>query len=77
MDEIRLEYLIGKVRNGNATIIEKDEYMKFLYEQNRISEEHYKNYLNNKNKENLLKYGILSGLGLLTSMLIINHLNTN
>jgi len=75
MDDIRLEDLINKIKDGKATNSEKDEYMKFLYDNNRISVERYNNYKKSRNKNKIAEYSILAGLGLLAAILVTKLLS--
>ena len=69
MDDIRLKYLIDKVKDETATKKEKDEYMDYLYSDGRISESRYKDYKNSRKSDEVIKHTVLTALGALSVIL--------
>ena len=52
IDFSRLSYLGDKLKDGQATKLEKDEYMQMLYNNGNITQKQYNDYLANGNKIN-------------------------
>ncbi|WP_298117817.1 hypothetical protein [Flavobacterium sp.] len=55
-DYNRIYQLKNKVENGTATVIEKDEYMLFLFENGSITTEQYNKYKSDKNSNEILEF---------------------
>jgi len=66
----RLKYLLDRIQGKNATKLEKDEYMKYIYEEGRLREKDYIDYKNGIDVDSIIKYAIISGLGMLAVRLI-------
>lgn len=66
----RLSYLGGKVRGGNATKPEKDEFMQLLFQNGSITQKQYTDYFNNQNTDDILKTALAIGAIVLIGYLI-------
>lgn len=54
--------LLGdKVKSGNATTQERDEFMKMLFQNGRLTKTQYDDYLKNKNKNDIVDVGLAIG----------------
>lgn len=65
MDNNKVSFLIKKLQNNSATPDEKDEYMKYLLDEGKISESQYRDYRKNRNNEDILKIAIIAGAAIL------------
>lgn len=70
LDYKRLSHLGDKVKTGNASVAEKDEYMLILFKHGNITKEQYNTYLNDKSKNEILDAGLAIGAILLIGYLI-------
>jgi len=70
IDYNRLSYLGDKVKLGNSTIEEKNEFMLMLYQNGNITQKQYSDYKNNQNAEEIVKAGLAIGAVVLIGYLI-------
>lgn len=70
IDYRRLSNLGDKVRAGNASKLEKDEFMRMLYDNGSITEIQYSNYLKNQNVEEIMKAALAVGVVILIGYLL-------
>jgi len=70
LDYSRLSYLGDKVRAGNASKVEKDEFMSILYNDGKISPVQYNDYISNRNVENIINTALAVGAVLLIGYLL-------
>lgn len=56
LDYNRIYQLKNKVENGSASVLEKDEYMLFLFENGSITSEQYNKYKSDKNSNEILQF---------------------
>lgn len=68
----RLSFLGDKVKAGNATKIEKDEFIQMLYQNGSITEKQYNDYKvnGNKNVDDILNAALAIGAVILIGYLI-------
>lgn len=66
----RLSYLGDRVRAGNASKPEKDEFMNLLYQNGSINDKQYRDYINNQNTEGILKAALAVGAIVLLGYII-------
>lgn len=58
---LRISYLGEKIKNDTASQLEKDEYMRLMYNDRLINKEQYDQYLANKNTDELIKTALIVG----------------
>lgn len=71
LDYNKLNYLSNRIKGGNATKPEKDEYMYMLYHNGNITKQQYDNYTNSGalSTEELIQAGLVIG-----GVLLVAHL---
>jgi len=69
IDMYRFSELGYKVKSGTASKIEKDEYMRMLYNNGSITKEQFDKYNGNQDTEGLVKLALAIG-----GILLIAHL---
>jgi hypothetical protein len=50
-----------KIKDKTATKIEKDEYMKLLFQNGSVTKKQYNDYLQGRNTEDILEAGLIIG----------------
>lgn len=60
-DYRKFTILGDKVKSGNATIQEKDEFMKMLFQNGRLSKTQYDEYLKNRNNNDIIDAALAIG----------------
>ena len=70
MDYHRLSTLGEKVKANQASNSEKDESMSLLYQDGRITEKQYTDYLNKKNSDDILNAALAIGAIVLIGYLL-------
>jgi hypothetical protein len=70
IDYRRLSYLGDKVKAGNATKLEKDEFMAMLFKNGSITQKQYIDYSTNQNTEEIVKAALAVGAVILIGYLL-------
>lgn len=70
MNNDRLYSITRKIKNNSASKSEKDEYMKFLFDNGNISKSEYDQYCTGRNVEDILKIAVVAGAVVLFGVLI-------
>ncbi len=66
----RLSYLGDKVKSGNATKEEKDEFMEYMYTHGNIDEEQYFSFKNGINADKIVNAALSVGAVVLIAFLL-------
>lgn len=70
MDGDEISSILKKLQTNSATTEEKDRYMSYLHETERISDDQYKRYRKNKYDENVIRIAIIAGAAILLAILL-------
>ena len=71
----RLSYLGDKVKTGQATKAEKDEFMQMLYQNGNITPQQYNDYKSDGNKEEIVNAALGIGAVILIGYLLTELFN--
>jgi len=66
----RLSFLGDKVKLGNASKVEKDEFMNMLYQNGSVNKSHYQQYKANRNIDEIVNAALAVGAVVILGYLI-------
>ncbi|MDR2836581.1 MAG: hypothetical protein LBV69_10400 [Bacteroidales bacterium] len=70
MENDRVRYLMGKIKDRTASDKEKDEYIDYLYNKGEITRKQFEDYKKNKNTDDILQIALIAGAGILLGILL-------